>query len=132
MDKKLVSKLDSIFSHYIRLRDVMPNGMCRCISCGHILPFSQMDCGHYMSRGNNATRWNEDNCNAECITCNRSDTNHLKGYKRNLIKKIGRAKVDELRVLAHSIKKYSDADLKEMIAHYKDGVKRLEKEKKVW
>ena len=32
----LVAKLDKVFSRYIRLRDCMPNGYFRCISCGQI------------------------------------------------------------------------------------------------
>ena len=58
----LKAKLDKEFSLFIRLRDVMPNGYFRCISCGQIKPFEQADCGHYFSRTHLATRFNEDNC----------------------------------------------------------------------
>ena len=43
----LKAKLDKEFSLFIRLRDCMPNGSFRCISCGQIKPFTQADCGHY-------------------------------------------------------------------------------------
>ena len=39
----LVKKLDRIFSLYIRLRDVMANGYVRCISCGQIKSFEDVD-----------------------------------------------------------------------------------------
>lgn len=65
----LKAKLDKEFSLFIRLRDCMPNGYFRCISCGQIKPFEQADCGHYFSRTHLATRFDEDNCNAECRHC---------------------------------------------------------------
>lgn len=52
----LKAKLDKEFSLFIRLRDCMPNGYFRCISCGQIKPFEQADCGHYFSRTHLATR----------------------------------------------------------------------------
>ena len=36
----LKAKLDKEFSLFIRLRDAMPNGYFRCISCGQIKPFT--------------------------------------------------------------------------------------------
>lgn len=65
----LVAKLDKEFSRYIRLRDCMPNGYFRCISCGKIKPYEQADCGHYHSRRHMSTRFDEDNCHAECRYC---------------------------------------------------------------
>mgnify|MGYP000753767064 CR=1 FL=1 len=56
---KLKNRLDVVFAKYIRLRDVMPNGMFRCISCGNILPFDESDCGHYINRQHMATRFSE-------------------------------------------------------------------------
>lgn len=67
----LVRKLDKIFSLYIRLRDSKPYGgkYFKCISCGQIKEFAKADCGHYFSRRHMSTRFNEDNCNAECSYC---------------------------------------------------------------
>lgn len=65
----LVNKLDKVFSQYIRLRDAMPSGVFRCISCGQIKPIGKADCGHFYSRRHMSTRFDEDNCNAECSYC---------------------------------------------------------------
>ena len=65
----LVKKLDKYFALYIRLRDAMPSGYFRCISCGRIKPFEESDCGHFHSRIHMATRFDEENCNAECRYC---------------------------------------------------------------
>lgn len=65
----LVKKLDKVFSAYIRLRDVMPSGYFKCISCNQIKPFEQADCGHFFSRKNMSVRFDEDDCHAECRFC---------------------------------------------------------------
>lgn len=121
----LVKKLDKVFSQYIRLRDVMPSGFFKCISCGKIKPFADADCGHYHSRTHMATRFEEDNCHCECKGCNRFSADHLIGYRENLITKIGFSRVERLNVLAHSQKHWLDCELEEKIAYYKAEVKRL-------
>lgn len=128
-DVDLVAKLDRVFALYIRLRDAMPNGMFRCISCGQIKPFEQSDCGHFHSRRHMATRFDEQNCNAECHYCNRFSADHLIAYQANLIRKIGQGRFDLLLVKARSTKKWSDFELKVMIKHYHDEVVRLSIEK---
>lgn len=65
----LVKKLDKVFALYIRLRDTMPSGYCKCISCGRIKPYEEIDCGHFHGRMHMATRFDEDNCHGECHYC---------------------------------------------------------------
>lgn len=125
----LTRKLDKVFSAYIRLRDSMPNGCFRCISCGQIKRFEQGDCGHFYSRTHMATRWEPDNCSMECRGCNRISADHLIGYRRNLIERIGLDRVNRLEVLAHSQKHWLDFELKEKIEYYTREVKRLSTEK---
>lgn len=107
----LKAKLDKEFSLFIRLRDAMPNGYFRCISCGQIKPFTQADCGHYFSRTHLATRFDENNCHAECRACNRFRADHLEGYRENLIAKIGQQYFDLLKVKAASNTKISDLSM---------------------
>ena len=125
----LVKKLDRVFSLYIRLRDAMPSGFVRCISCGKIKRFEDVDCGHYFSRTHMATRFDEDNCNAECRSCNRMSADHLIGYRKNLVAKIGLNRIDRLDVLAHSQKHWLDSELEENIRYYTAEVRRLSQEK---
>lgn len=68
MDKTHKDKLDRVFSEYIRKRDTK-DGYFICISCGRRLPYGQADCGHYINRRHLATRWDEENCNAQCRKC---------------------------------------------------------------
>lgn len=123
----LVKKLDKIFSEYIRLRDTkfwnFEYG--RCISCGRILPWAKLQCGHYHSRIHMNTRFDERNCNAECISCNIYSADHLIGYRKNLIGKIGEKEVDMLDVRAHQSKSFSLFELQLLIKHYEEEVKKL-------
>lgn len=125
----LVKKLDKVFSLYIRLRDTSPRGFFRCISCGQVKHFEKADCGHYHSRKNMATRFSELNCNAECSSCNRFSSDHLIGYRENLIKKIGEKRFAMLEVEAKSIKKWSDFELEQLIIYYKALTEKMKKEK---
>lgn len=123
----LVKKLDKVFSEYIRLRDTKPWSFeyGRCISCGRVLPWAKLQCGHYHSRIHMNTRFDERNCNAECISCNIYSADHLIGYRKNLIKKIGEKEVDMLDVRAHQSKSFSLFELQMLIEHYEEEVKKL-------
>ncbi len=125
----LKARLDKEFSLYIRLRDCMPNGYFRCISCGQIKPFSQADCGHYFSRVHTATRFDEQNCHAECRYCNRFRADHLEGYRENLICKIGPKAFELLKLRAATVAKISDFEYEQLIKYYKAQNAKLKKEK---
>ena len=115
--------MDTVFQFWVRLRDSMPGGYCRCISCGKIKPFDHIQAGHYMSRRHMSTRWNPLNCNGECDYCNGRDGDHLIGYRRNLVMKIGEAKTEWLEAESRrTAKKLSDFDIKVMIKDYSQKI----------
>ena len=125
----LVRKLDEIFSKYIRLRDSKAFGFqaFRCIACGQIKPFEQMDCGHFVGRTHMATRFDEENCHGECRACNRMSADHIIYYQRNLEAMIGRERVDLLLARGRQPKKWSAYELELLIEHYKQQITLLKK-----
>lgn len=130
MNKTLKNKLDIVFSKYIRLRDLNSDGKTfTCISCGRIKPAEQMDCGHYINRMHTSVRWNEANAHGECRHCNRFDENHLKGYRDNLVKKIGEDKVLLLEAMKWKQTKMADFEMEVAIKYYKDKIEQMEKKK---
>lgn len=125
----LKTKLDKEFAMYIRLRDALPGGAFRCISCGRVLPFDQSDCGHYINRQHMSLRFSEKNCNAQCRSCNRFDEGNIQGYRRGLITKYGEPTVLMLEATKYDTNKISDFEYKTMIEQYKRESKMLRKEK---
>lgn len=127
--QRLKDTLDKVFSEYIRLRDMKEDGTFTCISCDSILPYEEADCGHYISREHMSTRFSEENCNAQCITCNRHNHGNIQGYRRGLIRKYGESVVLSLESAKQQINKMFESDYREKITHYRKEVKRLKLEK---
>lgn len=127
----LVKKLDKEFSLYIRLRDSRTYGYkyFKCISCGRIRPFDQMDCGHFIGRTHMSTRFDEQNCWGECKKCNRFSADHMIYYQRNLEQKIGRDKLDLLIARGHQTKKWTSWELEILTSYYRDQNKKMLKER---
>lgn len=119
-----LTKLDDAFSLFIRLRDSQ-NGYFKCISCGQIKPFEQADCGHYINRKHMATRYDEQNCNAQCRSCNRFDEGNMQGYRRGLIKKIGEKAVQLLEIKKFNTCKLSQSEINILEKYYKQKTKAL-------
>jgi len=61
---------DRIFSRYIRLKH-SNNGYCKCVTCGAIKKWDDIDCGHFVKRGHMALRYDEYNAAPQCAKCNR-------------------------------------------------------------
>lgn len=130
LKSKLIEQLDAEFSKYIRLKYSDQNGYCRCISCGKIVFWKEIQNGHYMSRRYFSTRWSEDNCRPQCVACNMFNQGNIQMYRRGLIKEIGEQRVDLVEAMARqSTSKKSEFEYAELIKHYKKEVIALLKEK---
>lgn len=130
---KLLKKAQEIFNKFIRLRDSDSQGNFKCISCGNFKSKRQSQCGHFYSQGNNTSvRFDEDNCHAQCIYCNKHMHGNLIPYGKNLIKKIGEDRFNGLVMKmkigkrGHKIDRFT---IIEIIETYKVKVKELEKTK---
>lgn len=110
----LVKRLDSIFSQYIRQRD---DGVC--FTCGIKKDWKEMQCGHFYTRGRYPTRWDEMNCNCQCVGCNIFLKGNYINYTRKMIDIYGREAIDTLEVKSLSTDKIPTPVLLEMIEEYK-------------
>lgn len=127
---KLRDKLDAIFSKYIRLKYSDKNGYCRCISCGKVFFWKEIQNGHYMSRRYMSTRFSEDNCRPQCVACNIFNQGNIQMYRRALIKQIGEQRVDLIEVRAkQETKNWSLFEYQTMIDFYQKEVNKLLEEK---
>ena len=134
MAKKTISKLkkelDKWFSLYIRLRDATDEGMAQCFTCGKVSHYkSGMQNGHFQSRKHLATRWDEENCQVQCVGCNMFKAGEQYKFSVALDGKYGEGKAEELELLARTIMKVSRIDYEDKISYYGTLVEKLRKDK---
>jgi hypothetical protein len=127
--QRLINKLDMIFSLYIRLRDADQNGICRCITSGTFGHFSDMDAGHFITRENMATRWEEENVNAQGRGDNRFKSGKQFEHGLAIDKKFGHGTASKLLIKSKSPCHFEDFELEQMYQYYKNEVKQLKIEK---
>jgi len=109
------------FSEFIRLRDSDEEFYCKCISCSdrrHYKDF--IDAGHFIPKSTGEYFYfNELNVHAQCRKCNGFNGGKRVEYRKELIKKIGKDKVEELEklekerpYLKHTLEDYEKMKIK--------------------
>tara|TARA_B110000977_G_C10960053_1_gene448176 strand:+ start:563 stop:949 length:387 start_codon:yes stop_codon:yes gene_type:complete len=116
---KLVKKLDTIFSQYIRKSNADKNGYCNCCTCGKQVFWKEIQAGHFMSRKHYSIRWDERNVNPQCVACN--VFRYGEQYKYSIF--LGKTTADLLYLQSKEIKKYSTDELKELTDFYSNKLK---------
>jgi len=118
--KTIITKLDNIFSQYIRLR-YSKNEISECVTCGKQDHWKKLQAGHFISRKHYATRFDEDNVQVQCSGCNV----FRYGEQYLFSKYLGVDLSEELLMKSRKIQKFSDNELLEMIELYTKKVNNL-------
>lgn len=118
--KTIITKLDSIFSQYIRLR-YSKNEISECVTCGKQDHWKKLQAGHFVSRKHYATRWDEDNVQVQCSGCNV----FRYGEQYLFSKYLGVDLSEELLIRSRKIQKFTDNELLDMIELYNKKVNNL-------
>jgi len=125
-NKKLADykkSLWTIFSQYIRQRD---GG--RCISCGKIDSWKNMDAGHYIPKtAGLALYFDERNVNCQCTYCNRWMHGNLSKYAIALQNKYGNGILRELDKRRGETIKFNETDYRWLIEKYKEKLSNIVK-----
>ena len=116
---KVVKKLDSIFSKYIRQRNAI-NGVAECFTCGKKDDWKKLQCGHFQSRRFYSTRWDETNCQVQCAGCNVFRYGEQFKFSVNLDSRFGNGTSARLETKAKEILKISTHELEDMIKKYQE------------
>jgi len=128
--KELVKILDPIFSEYIRLKYSDDNGYVKCITCGKISFWRDVDNGHYIGRKHYATRFDERNCRPQCKWCNgRMEGQHFI-FRQELVDIYGEDEIRKMELFATSKSENCDS-LRYKITEYREKVKQLKHEKRL-
>ena len=88
-----------------------------------------MQNGHFQSRSFLSTRFDEENCQPQCVGCNMFKSGEQYKFSVNLDNKYGDGKAKELEFKARQIQKFSRVDYEENISYYKLLVEKLKTEK---
>ena len=115
---KLVKKLDTIFSQYIRQKNSL-NEIANCFTCGKKDHWKKLQNGHFQSRKHYATRWDEQNCQVQCAGCNVFRYGEQFLFAKYLDERFYAGLSDELYFKSKQIVKFTNSEIEDMILKYK-------------
>lgn len=120
---KIIKKLDTVFSQYIRLKDADNRGYVSCVTCGKRGHWKNggMQAGHFQSRKHYSTRWDERNVAVQCLGCNMFKSGEQYLFSKYLGDKLSQELYEESR----KIVKFTSDELLEKIEYYSRLVKKL-------
>lgn len=121
---ELIAELDKLVSRYVRLSRSDKNGICRCFTCGVKGTWQEMDCGHFIKRGNMYLRHDLRNLRPQCHNCNRRKDGNIIAFARNL----NEEKPGIVEILIEEgnlVYKYSREELKGLILDFQYKLKKL-------
>jgi len=123
--KKLVDKLDKVFSIYIRRR-YAKNDVAECFTCGKQDHWKKLQNGHFQSRKHYSTRWHERNCQVQCSGCNVFRYGEQYKFAKNLDDTYYDGLAEELHIEANKTVKLDNTDLEMLIEKYELLIKELD------
>jgi len=132
--KKLVDKLDKVFSIYIRRRYAV-NDIAECFTCGKQDHWKKLQNGHFQSRKHYSTRFgtlDEDNlkvelnCQVQCAGCNVFRYGEQYKFSKNLDNTYYSGLAEELHIEANKTVKLDNTDLEMLIEKYEMLIKKLD------
>lgn len=129
--KTLVKRLDEVTSKYVRLYYADKRGEARCYTCGVLKNWKELDCAHFIKRGNIHTRFDLDNLRVCCQKCNRYLAGNYEIYEKKLRKELGEDKYNQLMQKSQQNNKISTVELEILLDERKKLLKDVENSKKV-
>jgi hypothetical protein len=130
---KLKKQLDIVFGRYIKMRDGRMEDrkwVITCITCHKDYVYRDIDgrrytviqAGHFMSRGLNATRFEERNVNGQCTYCNKWLAGDQYNHGLEIDKKYGEGTSTELYNLSRTEFKLKADWLQEKLDYYRAAI----------
>jgi hypothetical protein len=121
---RLITKLDKVFSEYIRARDFNV-----CFTCGKSKHQAVIQCGHLITRARHATRWSEENAHAQCAGCNFKHEHSPEVFTLKYIHAHGKKAYEKLVEKSWSKTKFTIQDLRDILEYYKIKLEEIDNEK---
>lgn len=119
----------ALLQKLVRVKAADMSGYCRCVTCGRVEHYTDMDGGHFISRTWTATRLMEKNIHPQCKRCNGYLRGNMIAYTLYMVETYGKDFVEELQRIKNVPTKYTRADLLDMIDLFRDRVAEIMTEK---
>lgn len=114
-----MKKADTWFSKFIRERDKDKP----CITCGKHT--DKKDCGHFMSRRFQSTRYDEKNAHGQCEKCNRFQYGNQYEHALMIDKMYGQGTSHEINLKSKMLCKRNQSDFEYIALEYKKKYEEL-------
>jgi hypothetical protein len=108
-----------VFSEYVRRKDADAGGTNYCFTCGSPKFWKELHAGHFVGGRTNAVLFNEEIVKPQCLVCNVFLNGNYGRYTLKMVDQHGREKVEEFLALKHQVRKYTRAELEDLIESYK-------------
>jgi hypothetical protein len=128
----LTKKLDRIFSVYTRLSGIVKEHNAQCFTCDKVLHWREIQCGHFQSRRFYSTRFHVLNCKPQCYACNIGLSGNQYIFGVNLDKAHGPGTAELMVRTSREVKKFTSAEMMDLIAFYERLVGELRKKLDIW
>ena len=119
------------FSLYIRLRDCLVTTgtptACKCVTCGKVLSYDDIDAGHALSGRHNAVLIDEELVYGQCQMCNRYNGGEKQAFKIFLVNKHGSDWYEMKEQGSHDAVTITDAEFELLAKVYRLKVEKLMK-----
>ena len=121
--KDYEKELEIIVNRYIRKRDAL----LPCVSCNAQPGTYKLTAGHYYPAGSYKNlRFLEDNIHGQCWwNCNKNKHGNLIEYRKEIIRRIGEDRLEELDRLSRIPRHYTIPELIELKEIYKEKIRKL-------
>lgn len=124
--KKKADKYFSLATRYRFAENMNGEWVANCVTCGTQKPIKQLQCGHFVSRRFNITRYDELNTAPQCYGCNVMQQGEQYKFSRFIDDYYGEGTADELMQKRHTSHKLTISELEQIISDAKEYIKHYE------
>ena len=131
--RALIDDVAKLLQKHVRLKAAVAadkNGFIECVSCNKWFHWKDMQGGHWIERGKQATKIMEENIHPQCKGCNQYGMRHRthvrEGYSKFMRDMYGDDFCDQMLVDSRKPIKYFRPDLEDMVKELRRKNRELE------
>jgi hypothetical protein len=120
---KLVDDAAVLLQKLVRMKAADSDGWCKCVTCGAIRQWKELQGGHLIERGKTAVKLLEEQVNPQCEGCNGFGMKYrptvVLAYRRFMVERHGEDFVRWLEAEAFKVKKYTRHEVEAITFDFK-------------